>query len=155
MVVRLSALRTGRFYPPGNNPGTHFCSRLSRRQGHCAIGRILCQWKIPMTPSGIEPATFLSAAQHLNHWATAVSYYLNRTSKWPGYRLIYKNYINNFVSLTQGPPQIFHFRNSHLYHTCSMSLSEYKYFWTNDTCKAITYNTHNPDDLHIKTQMTM
>ena len=24
-VVRLSALRTGRFYPPGNNLGNHFC----------------------------------------------------------------------------------------------------------------------------------
>jgi hypothetical protein len=24
-VVRLSALRTGRIYPPGNIPGTHFC----------------------------------------------------------------------------------------------------------------------------------
>jgi hypothetical protein len=24
-VVRLSALRTGRLYPPGNSPGTHFC----------------------------------------------------------------------------------------------------------------------------------
>jgi len=24
-VVRLSALRTGRFYPAGNTPGTHFC----------------------------------------------------------------------------------------------------------------------------------
>jgi len=24
-VVRLSALRTGRFYAPGNIPGTHFC----------------------------------------------------------------------------------------------------------------------------------
>jgi len=24
-VVRLSALRTGRLYPLGNNPGTHFC----------------------------------------------------------------------------------------------------------------------------------
>ena len=24
-VVRLSALRTGRFHPPGNTPGTHFC----------------------------------------------------------------------------------------------------------------------------------
>jgi hypothetical protein len=24
-VVRLSALRTGRFYPPENTPGTHFC----------------------------------------------------------------------------------------------------------------------------------
>ena len=24
-VIRLSALRTGRLYPPGNTPGTHFC----------------------------------------------------------------------------------------------------------------------------------
>ena len=41
---RLSALRTGRPYPPGNTPGTHFCKRLSRPQGHSAIGRILCHW---------------------------------------------------------------------------------------------------------------
>jgi hypothetical protein len=56
-VVRLSALCTGRFNPPGNMPGTHFCWRLSRPS---AIVRPkgLCQWKILMTPSGIEPATF-------------------------------------------------------------------------------------------------
>ena len=29
--------------PPGNTPGTHFCWRLSRPQGHSAIGRILYQ----------------------------------------------------------------------------------------------------------------
>ena len=29
--------------PPGNTPGTHFCYRLSRTQGHSAIGSILCQ----------------------------------------------------------------------------------------------------------------
>ena len=27
--------------PPGNTPGIHFCWRLSRPQGHSAIGRIL------------------------------------------------------------------------------------------------------------------
>jgi len=32
--------------PPGNAHGTHFCWRLSRSQGHSAIGRILRQWKI-------------------------------------------------------------------------------------------------------------
>ena len=40
-VVRLLALRTGRLYPPGNTPGTHFCYRLSRPQGHSVIGRIM------------------------------------------------------------------------------------------------------------------
>jgi hypothetical protein len=39
-VVRLSALRTGRLYPPGNTPGTHLCQRLSRPLGHSAAGRI-------------------------------------------------------------------------------------------------------------------
>jgi len=52
---------------PWNAPGTHFCQRLSRPQGHSPIGRILCQWKIPM-----KPATFRFVAQHLNHCATAV-----------------------------------------------------------------------------------
>jgi len=59
-------------WPPGNAPGTDFCLRLSRPQGHNAIGRILCQWEIPMTPAGIEPGTFRFVAQHLNHCATAV-----------------------------------------------------------------------------------
>jgi len=58
--------------PPGNTPGTHFCYRLSRPKGHSAIGRILCQRKISMTPAGIELATFRFVAQHLNHCATAV-----------------------------------------------------------------------------------
>ena len=57
---------------PGNAPGTHFCKRLIRPQGDSAIGRILCQWKIPMTPAAIEPAIFWFVAQHFNHCATAV-----------------------------------------------------------------------------------
>jgi len=41
MVVRLSALRTGRFYPPGYIPVTHFCYRLSQLQGRSAAGMII------------------------------------------------------------------------------------------------------------------
>ena len=40
-VVRLSTLCTGRLYPAGNIPGSHFCWKLSRPQGHSAAGRII------------------------------------------------------------------------------------------------------------------
>jgi len=69
--------------PPGNTPGTHFCWRLSRSQGHSAIGSILCQRNIPMTPAGIEPATFWFVAQHLNHCATAVPNWVTYQNQKP------------------------------------------------------------------------
>jgi hypothetical protein len=40
MVVRLLALCTGRPLLPRKIPGTHFCQRLSRPQGHSEAGRI-------------------------------------------------------------------------------------------------------------------
>jgi hypothetical protein len=41
MAVRLSALRAGRPpFTPKKIPGTHFCQRLSRSQGHSAAGKI-------------------------------------------------------------------------------------------------------------------
>ena len=40
-TVRLSALRTGRLYHPGNIPGTHFCWRPIQPKGQSAAGRIM------------------------------------------------------------------------------------------------------------------
>jgi len=43
MVVRLSALRTGRLHPQEMLLVLIYVKRLSQPQGHSAIGRILCQ----------------------------------------------------------------------------------------------------------------
>ena len=49
--------------------------------------------KNPLTPAGIEPATFRFVAQHLNHCATAVPIIVNNINN--------NNNNNNNTSLTE------------------------------------------------------
>ena len=68
-AVRLSALCTGRLYIGRRYPQNSFLWRwVDSRAIVRPEGSI--QWKIPISPSGIEPAAFPLVAECLN-WATA------------------------------------------------------------------------------------
>jgi len=65
--------------PPGNTPGTHFCQRLSRPQGHSAKGRIFMSMKNSSDTTWNRTSHLPIFAQHLNHCATAFPMRLTNT----------------------------------------------------------------------------
>jgi hypothetical protein len=75
-VVRLPALRTSAFTPRKYS----WYLFLLEAKGHSAAGRIMTI-KIPMTQTGIDPATFQFVAQCLNHYVTAYSLHQYRQNK--------------------------------------------------------------------------
>jgi hypothetical protein len=74
-LVRLSALRTGRLFPPGNIPDTHFCWRRPRPQDHSAAGRIILLKHFNDIGNRTRDLPSYSAVPQPYHSVTALHYY--------------------------------------------------------------------------------
>ena len=63
-------------FTPGKYPWYSFLLEAESTPGPQCDRKDFMSMKNPLTPAGIEPATFRFVAQHLNHCATAVPPFL-------------------------------------------------------------------------------
>jgi hypothetical protein len=110
-VVRLSALCTGRLYTPHPRRKYFWYSFLLGVEWTPGPTgpKWLCQWKTPVTPSEIKPATFWLLAQCFNQMRHRVPHYNKRLNNISEYKMfsssnifkevcILKVYISNLNS---------------------------------------------------------
>ena len=156
-VVRLSALRTGRLYPPGNIPGTHFCQRLSQPRGHSAAGRIISMKNSddtignrtrdlpdcsavpqPTAPPRAPSSKFLSPKGSTTTAAAAV----------PRTVLTFVKYVGCFLDTVQKDPL-------HLYNNCTKRCLHFNHIallTPHQLCTTVTNLVWYPDDGPLQTE---
>jgi len=75
-AVRFSALHIGHLYLPPKYSWCLLLLEADLRPGAEVWPKGICHWKIPMIPSGFEPATFRLVAQCLNQLCRHITFYL-------------------------------------------------------------------------------
>jgi hypothetical protein len=121
-VVRLSTLRTGCLYSPGNIPGTLFCSRTRRPQGHSAARRIMSMknssdtfenWTHNILPCGTLPQPTVLLRALIKVCFVNIQYFNTLSfQSWKTVSLHLRNFVqNDFVCVcvcvcARAPPLI-------------------------------------------------
>jgi len=87
-VVRLSALRTGCLYLPGDIPGTYFCFRLGRTQDHSATGRIKSMKNSNDNIGNRTPKLPDFVKRIINIWFSKANFLSNQAPRSAGVQMI-------------------------------------------------------------------
>jgi hypothetical protein len=88
-VARLSALHIGRLYPPQRRFLVLISAKIWVHSRAIVQPQGLSQWKIPVTPSGIELAIFRLVAQWLNQLYHRVTRFCIRAQRFSAHHYKY------------------------------------------------------------------